>query len=79
MFLAVLLLQHLISIYNNPSVNLATGVAYVDEQTDRRGSGGGHRRRAAKPQLSVARLWYARLWLVHIIVSVCLLLFLMHG
>jgi len=29
-----------LSMYNNPSVNLATGVAYVDRRTNRRGSSG---------------------------------------
>jgi len=41
-------LWKMVSIYNNPSVNLATGVDYVDGRTDGRGLGGrcGRRRQA---------------------------------
>jgi len=42
---------HAPSIYNNPSVNLATGVAYVDGRTDGRGSGGGRGRTTCADQL----------------------------
>jgi len=74
-----------VSIYNNPSVNLATGVAYVDGRAAGAGAGGGRGRTSttcadwlrAKGEggVGVARRVaysgrYTRLWLVILIITV---------